>query len=93
MKRPHVRHVHARPDEHVRVHRDQHRVPPPVRGSGLVGWAGGLLAALGPLGALVAAGVALWLVVHFVMGLLVVVLWVSAISLVARFAFKILGDR
>ena len=86
MTRPHVRHIHARPDEHVRVHR-----APPGPGN----WVGALLAGLGPVATLVAGVAAIWAVfklVAFVLALITALLKGLCVLLVAYFAFRILAD-
>lgn len=91
MKRPHVRHIHARPDEHVRVHRAPPAPPPPGPGN----WVGALLAGLGPVATLVAGVAAVWAVfklVAFVLGLITALLQGLCVLLVAYFAFRILAD-
>ena len=86
MKRLKIRHIHARPDEHVRVHR-----PPPAPANLL----GGLLGFLGPMGALAGGVLAVWAafkLVAFVLGLIAALLKVVCVLLVAYFAFRLFVD-
>ena len=89
MEQTFVRHVHAAPHEHIHVHRAGNRRRP-------TGLGGGLVAALGPVGAVIAAGFAvrgLFELLAFVLGLVVILLKGLCVLLVMFFAFRLLTGK
>ncbi len=89
MEQTFVRHVHAAPHEHIHVHRAGNRRHP-------TGLGGGLVAALGPVGAVIAAGFAVWglfELLAFVLGLVVILLKGLCVLLVMFFAFRLLTGK
>lgn len=91
MKRCRIRHVHAAPGEHIRVHRRP--VSRPARTAGRFAL---LTNSLGPVGAVVAVAVAGWAacqLLAFVMGLVVVALKALLVLIAVRLGWALFASR